>query len=88
MAVVSEPANAIDTAIVKTLSCVMNSGRSVWACRNFERRSGFERDAVSIDDSAFDLLSRDLDALSAMRAFANVTTGKVASIMPHWANFK
>ena len=41
IAVVSEPAKAIETAIVMTRESFMNSGRSYLACTNLERRSGF-----------------------------------------------
>lgn len=44
MAVVSEPAKAMETAMVITRESVMNSGRSILACMNLERRSGCERE--------------------------------------------
>jgi len=46
--VVSEPAKAMDTAMVITSESVMNSGRSVFACMNLERRSGWEREGEGV----------------------------------------
>ncbi len=46
---VSEPAKAMDTAIVMTRESFINSGRSIFAWINLESRSGFIADFGSVD---------------------------------------
>ena len=72
MAVVSDPAKAMLTAMTRTRSSVKKSGRSSFALRNMERRSPRAREGA---------FSGSEERRSAMRALANFTTGKGEDIM-------
>lgn len=79
---VSDPANAIETAIVTTKESVINSGLSCLACTNFESKSGFELGVGDLVEGTMEE-SLDFGYRSAIRSWAKRATGKVASIRPH-----
>ena len=83
MAVVSEPANAILTAIVVTRESFMNSGWSSFALMNLESRSGCLGVSGSVEGRSVGVVSFKEGKRSAMRALANRATGNVTSMKPY-----
>jgi hypothetical protein len=81
----------MDTAIVITKLSVMNSGRSVLACMNFESRSGGCVAVFvfggSVEGRIVVVGGEDLEEggkRSAMRSWANFATAKVESRRPYF----
>ena len=79
---VSDPANAIDTAMVLTRESVINSGLSCFACTNFESKSGFEPSVVDVGKGGVEE-SLSFGYRSDMRSWAKRATGEVTSMRPH-----
>ncbi len=84
MAVVSEPAKAMLTAMVVTRESSMKSGWSCFARMNLERRSGFLAVRGLVDGEMVDVVGFWRDGKrSVMQDFANRATGKVTSMRPY-----